>query len=158
MNPPNMTTVWYNTQTPFPALSIDTYVANATLSSLVAARTAYCPITEQNFTDGITDADLPVACAALISPYCWPNISAPVPKSTRFPAVCTLTVDAPTSTLVAPSVPSPLEPGTDPKCTKYYQVLDGDTCASISSNFKISLSQVSRIVSYKTLTGANFSM
>jgi hypothetical protein len=146
MNPPNMTTVWYNTQTTFPALSTDTYVANATLSSLVAERTVFCPITDQNYTDGITEADLPDACAALIEPYCWPNISAPVPTSTRFPAVCTPTTVAPTTTSGAASAPSPLEPETDASCTQYYRVLDGDTCYSIASNFKISLDQVSGTV------------
>ncbi|ESZ90353.1 LysM domain-containing protein [Sclerotinia borealis F-4128] len=140
MNPPNMTTEWYNTQTTFPAGATGTYLANATLSSLVAERTIYCPITDQNYTDGITEADLPDACAPLIEPYCWPNISAPIPTSTRFPAVCTPTLD-PTTTSTAAAVPSPTEPETVDTCTKYYQVLDGDSCSSIASNFDITLDQ-----------------
>lgn len=91
MNPPNMTTSYYNTQTTFPPGTTVTYIANATIESLEAERTVYCLITPQNYLDGITENDLPDACADLIAPYCWPDLNAPVPTSTRFPAVCTPT-------------------------------------------------------------------
>jgi LysM repeat protein len=152
MNPPNMTTEWYNTQTTFAAGTTGTYLANATLSSRIAERTIYCPITDQNYTDGITEADLPDACASLIEPYCWPNISAPIPTSTRFPAACTPTLN-PTTTTTAAAVPSPLEPETVDTCTKYYQVLDGDTCSSIAANFHITIDQVSY---FSALLGSPF--
>ncbi|OBT49001.1 hypothetical protein VE00_00033 [Pseudogymnoascus sp. WSF 3629] len=87
MNPPNMTTSYYNTQTTFPPGTTVTYIANATIESLEAERTVYCLITPQNYLDGITENDLPDACADLIAPYCWPDLNAPVPTSTRFPAV-----------------------------------------------------------------------
>jgi chitinase len=52
--------------------------------------------------------------------------------------------------LTAPSttVPSPLEPGTDPSCTAYHLVVSGDTCFAIEPVYIITADQVS--VLYKS--------
>lgn len=147
--PPNVNTSWYNTQTTFNATPTTTFVVNTTAASLIAARTSLCPISDDLYAAGFSDADLPGACQALILPYCWPDPDAPVPTSTRFPAVCTPSVvtASPASTTAANNaVPSPLEPQTNPNCRQYYRVLDGDNCYSIASNFKITLDQVSRVL------------
>ncbi len=152
--PPNITTSWYNTQTSFAAPNVTQFAGNLTTASLVAARTSLCPITPDDFLNGITEADLPDDCDALIEPYCSPDPDAPIPSSTTFPASCTPDLgdaatttttttnpSSPVATSVSP-VPSPLEPGTIASCKQYYKVLSGDTCYGIATNFNVSLDQV----------------
>lgn len=145
-NPPNITTSWYNTQTTFIDPTTTTVVVNLTAKSLMAERTAYCPITDQDYDNGFTEADLPDACQSLLMPYCHPDPDAPIPTSMRFPAVCTPVRDTDTASMTssaANSIPSPLEPNTIATCQQYYRILDGDTCYSIATHFEITLDQVS---------------
>lgn len=169
--PPTISTSWYNLQTAFIPPPTQTITANLTAASLIAARTSYCPITDEDYANGFEEADLPDACEALIEPYCWPNPDAPILTSTTFPAACkpnrssatatsaTTAVDSLTSvqsptsvqssTSVANPVPSPLEPNTTANCKQYYQVLNGDNCYSIANNSKITLDQVRCVILFK---------
>ena len=145
VNPPNISTSWYNTQTTYIPAPTTTITVNATAVSLIAARTSFCPITDEDYADGFSDSDLPDACQSLLLPYCWPDPDAPIPTSTQFPAVCTpsdVAAAMTTTTTADNAVPSPLEPQTDVNCKQYYKVLDGDNCYSIATNFMITLDQV----------------
>ncbi|CAO1604770.1 hypothetical protein XANCAGTX0491_008310 [Xanthoria calcicola] len=137
-------TTWYNTQTTFSAPPTKTHVFNATAATAVAARTSYCPLTDDLIADGWTIYDLPPACAALLNPYCWPDPNKPVLPSTRFPAICTPSAAPATSSAPPPTnaIPAPLEPSTVSSCKKFYKVLDGDNCYSIANNFKITTAEV----------------
>lgn len=119
----------YNTQTTFSAPPTKTHVFNATAATAVAARTSYCPLTDDLIADGWTIYDLPPACAALLNPYCWPDPNKPVLPSTRFPAICTPSAAPATSSAPPPTnaIPAPLEPSTVSSCKKFYKVLDGIT-------------------------------
>lgn len=135
----------YNTQTTFSDPPTKTHVFNATAATAVAARTSYCPLTDDLIVDGWTIYDLPPACAALLNPYCWPDPNKPVLPSTRFPAICTPSAAPATSSAPPPptnAIPAPLEPSTVASCKKFYKVLDGDNCYSIANNFKITTAQV----------------
>lgn len=145
LNPPSITTTWYNNQTTFQNPSITTVVANLTASSIVATRTSLCPISPTDFLDGFDIGTLPDACASLIQPYCFPNPDSPSPISTRFPAVCTpkkATATSATTTSPSMAKPSPLTPDTIASCKQYYKILDGDNCYSVANNFKVTLTQV----------------
>lgn len=143
-SPPKIATSWYNTQTQFPAPPIITFRANLTAASLIAARTSYCPISPDDYDRGVSEADLPEACQALIEPYCNPDPDEPIPTSTRFPAVCTPVQPPVASDTADPNaIPSPLTPNTVASCKQYYQVISGDNCYSIATSFDISLEQVS---------------
>ena len=142
-DPPMINTTWYNTQTSFALPSTRTNIVNATTATLVAARTSYCPLTDDDIADGWTIYDLPDACANLLNPYCWPDPNKPALLSTNFPVACTPVRTATTTTAPGTNaVPAPLEPSTISSCKQYYQVLDGDNCYSIANNFKITLTQV----------------
>ena len=148
-NPPKINTTWYNTQTSFASPPTKTNTVNATTATLVAARTSYCPLTDDDIANGWTIYDLPDACANLLNPYCWPDPNKPALPSTKFPVVCTPVGTATTTTAPATNaVPAPLEPSTISSCKKYYQVLDGDNCYSIANNFKITLTQVRSLSIY----------
>lgn len=148
-NPPPFNTTWYNTQTSFPPPPTRTHTVNVTAASLVSARTSYCPLTEDDIADGWTIYDLPDACANLLNPYCWPDPDKPVLPSTSFPAVCTPSRAAATSSIPATNAaPTPLEPSTTASCKTYYKVLDGDNCYSIANNFKVTLTQVCYLIAY----------
>ncbi|KAF6233163.1 hypothetical protein HO173_008707 [Letharia columbiana] len=148
-NPPDATTSWYNTQTTFPPPVVTTFIANLTTASLVAARTSFCPITPDDFLNGLYEEDLPEDCDALIEPYCWPDPDAPTPSSTSFPASCTPFSGDSITTSNTPAVittsanplPSPLEPGTIATCKTFHKVSTGETCYSIANNYKVSLDQ-----------------
>lgn len=116
-----------------------TIVVNLTAASLIAERTAYCPITEQDIDNGFTESDLPDACEDLLEPYCSPDPNAPIPTSTRFPAVCTPSRPTATSSSATNATPSSLEPNIIASCQQYYRALDGDTCYSITTHFGITL-------------------
>ena len=144
--PPTISTSWYNLQTVFLPPPTATITANLTAASLIAARTSYCPITDEDYANGFEEAELPDACEVLIEPYCWPNPDAPIPTSTEFPAFCTPERSSATTTSVASAVPSPLEPQTTANCKQYYKVLSGDNCYSIANNIKITLEQVGYVI------------
>lgn len=142
-SPPKITTSWYNPQTTFLPPPTTTITANLTAASLIAARTGYCPISPDDYGRGVSEADLPAACQALVEPYCYPNPDAPIPTSTRFLANCTPVQPLATSTTAnLNAVPSPLEPNTVASCKQYYQVIGGDNCYGIANSFGISLDQV----------------
>lgn len=153
-NPTPRNTSWYNTQTTFLPPATRTSTVNTTAASLIAARISYCPLNDDDIADGWTIYDLPNACAALVSPYCWPDPNKPVPSSTRFPAVCTPDRASATSTTAQATnaTPAPLEPSTIASCKQYYQVLGGDNCYSIANNFKITLTQVHFPISKKEVS------
>ncbi|KAL8782913.1 MAG: hypothetical protein Q9213_005025 [Squamulea squamosa] len=141
-NPPSINTTWYNTQTSFAPPATKTNAVNATTASLVAARTSYCPLTDDDIANGWTIYDLPDACASLLNPYCWPDPNKPVLPSTQFPAVCTpVRTTASSAVPATTATPAPLEPSTIASCKQYYKVLDGDNCYSIATAFKITLDQ-----------------
>lgn len=136
-------TTWYNTQTTFSPPPTKTHTLNATAATAVAARTSYCPLSDDDIADGWTIYDLPAACANLLNPYCWPDPNKPILPSTKFPAVCTPSrASATSSTPPTNAIPTPLEPSTISSCKQYYKVLDGDNCYSIANNFKITTTQV----------------
>ena len=142
----------YNTQTTFDAPPTKTNTVNATTATLVEARTSYCPLTDEDITNGWTIHDLPDACASLLDPYCWPDPDQPVLPSTRFPVVCTpvRTGTATSTTTATNTVPAPLLPSTIASCKQYYQVLGGDNCYSIAVAFNISLTQFNQWNPYVT--------
>ena len=72
-NPSEIETTWYNIQTSLPEAATQTYVANASEASLIAARTSKCPISDDDSLDGFTVADLPDECQDLVNAWCFPD-------------------------------------------------------------------------------------
>lgn len=144
-SPPNTTTSWYYNTAPV-ALTTHNATVNKTAASLIAAATAYCPITNNDTVNGWTIYDLPQACWNLTEPWCEATIGIPPPTSTRFPAVCSpahyYSTSTTTTAASSGAAPSPTEPGTISSCKSYYQVESGDTCYSIETNFGITATQV----------------
>ncbi|KAL8867363.1 MAG: hypothetical protein Q9174_005713, partial [Haloplaca sp. 1 TL-2023] len=141
---PSTNTTWYNSQTTFRPPGTKTFEPNTTTASLVAARISLCPVTPEDMLNGITIYDLPDACAPILMPYCWPDLSEPAPASKRFPAICTperVTASSTTAAVATDAKPAPIEPSTVASCKQYYQVLDGDNCYSIAKNFDVTLDQ-----------------
>ena len=50
--------------------------------------TQYCPITEEDYSNGWTISDLPESCEDLLDEYCDPPANATMPASTVLPATC----------------------------------------------------------------------
>ncbi|KAK0717314.1 hypothetical protein B0T26DRAFT_775514 [Lasiosphaeria miniovina] len=65
-------------------------------------------------------------------------VGAPYTSSSAKPSSTTHTTSA------SPTVPSPLEPSTDPQCTTYHYVVTGDTCAALESTYEITAAQFNR--------------
>ncbi|KAH8889139.1 hypothetical protein GQ53DRAFT_825896 [Thozetella sp. PMI_491] len=63
-----------------------------------------------------------------------------------YTSVMTTTSVTPTITSSSTSsAPSPLEPSTDPQCTKWHYVVSGDTCFDIEQEYGITATQVSNL-------------
>lgn len=90
--------------------------------------------------------DMAAGCQGLITSYCYPEETAPVPTSpNHIPAVCTPSRTVEPTTTEGPPVPtsSPIQPRMVKGCKQFYRVLDGDTCFKVASQFGIALDQVS---------------
>ncbi|KAJ6032590.1 hypothetical protein N7540_003322 [Penicillium herquei] len=76
----------------WPVTTIVPTVQNMTLNSSAVALyfelTQYCPITEDDTSNGWTIWDLPTACEDLLEEYCDPPANATIPMSTVLPASC----------------------------------------------------------------------
>ncbi|KAJ5726593.1 uncharacterized protein N7483_007950 [Penicillium malachiteum] len=132
----------------WPVTTIVPTVQNMTLNSSAVALyfelTEYCPITEDDTSNGWTIWDLPTACEDLLEEYCNPSANATIPTSTVLPASCSpaywISSDYITSgTTVTSSSTSvsraPEQTGIAANCDAYYVVKSNDTCAGIVAEF-----------------------
>lgn len=130
--------------------SVVTYTANSTLSSLLAERTQYCWITDDDWDNLFNPYDLTQDCPSLYSAYCDSSpidtISTPSPA---VPGSCTpvystsvalSTPLSPTPTSTRVATPSLIQPGMTNGCTKFHDVAKDEGCQQIADDFAISLS------------------
>ncbi|KAL4759198.1 uncharacterized protein BDW70DRAFT_169597 [Aspergillus foveolatus] len=147
----NLTTSWYSpTIDPSYNQSIVTYTANSTLSSLLAERTQYCWITDDDWDNLFNPDDLAQNCQSLYSAYCDPAPTAPVPGSSpAVPGSCTpvYSTAVPSSTPQRPSAtssgvptPTPTQSGMADGCTKFHKVEKDEGCQQIADDYGIALS------------------
>ncbi|RAK98561.1 uncharacterized protein BO80DRAFT_412501 [Aspergillus ibericus CBS 121593] len=112
---------------------------NETLVPLFVNLTQYCPITEDDYSNGWTISDLPESCEDLLDEYCDPPANATMPASTVLPATCSpayYTVSGTTATGSSTSASTaPEQTGIAANCDAYYVVQKNDTCASIVAAF-----------------------
>lgn len=129
--------------------SVVTYTANSTLSSLLAERTQYCWITDDDWDNLFNPDDLTQDCQSLYSAYCDPAPTDPISTSApAVPASCTpvYSTSVPSSTPLSPSptstsvaTPSPIQTGMTDGCTKFHFVAVDEGCQQIADDFAISL-------------------
>jgi hypothetical protein len=147
----NLTTSWYSpTIDPSYNQSIITYTGNSTLSSLLAERTQYCWITDDDWDNLFNPDDLAQNCQSLYSAYCDPAPTAPVPGSSpAVPGSCTpvYSTAVPSSTPQRPSAtssgvptPTPTQSGMADGCTKFHKVEKDEGCQQIADDYGIALS------------------
>ncbi|KAJ5175304.1 uncharacterized protein N7482_001181 [Penicillium canariense] len=114
---------------------------NDTAVPLYLNLTQYCPITQNDISNGWTIYDLPESCEDLLDEYCDPAANATIPASTVLPATCspayymssnTTATGATTSASISKA---PEQTGIAPNCDAYYVVKTNDTCAGIVEEF-----------------------
>ncbi|KAJ5727416.1 hypothetical protein N7493_005236 [Penicillium malachiteum] len=127
LTPPNQNMTWDETY-------VDLYVN----------LTQYCPITEDETSNGWTIYDLPENCTDLLEEYCNPDANATMPVSTVLPATCSpaywISSDSVTSGTTATGTSTsvsraPEQTGVAANCDAYYVVKSNDTCAGIVAEF-----------------------
>lgn len=145
-----MTTSWYT-----PTIDhnftppVATLTPNATYSSLLAERTIYCWLTEDDFNnEEFSPFDFDDDCRSLYEDYCQPALTDPIPTSTSIPGSCTPTYESATSTPDQTSTtttqtmvptPTPTQANMVKGCTKFHQVRSGDECGTIATKYDISV-------------------
>ncbi|KAJ6114750.1 hypothetical protein N7486_000528 [Penicillium sp. IBT 16267x] len=114
---------------------------NDTAVPLYLNLTQYCPITQDDISNGWTIYDLPESCEDLLDEYCDPAANATIPASTVLPATCspayymssnTTATGATTSASISRA---PEQTGIAANCDAYYVVKTNDSCAGIVEEF-----------------------
>ena len=104
--------------------------------------TKYCWITYQDYDNGFSVYSQAPGCQALYWKYCFYDASKPAPSSPgHIPAACT-----PDRSLysVEPApepvnTPQPIQQGMTTGCNKFYLVVPGDNCQSVSRSQNVTL-------------------
>ncbi len=142
-NPPDITTTWY-----FPTFPAD-WTAPTTSASVDPAATKhyedqrkYCWITDEDERHYFDPEEQSGACIGLVSTYCYPDPTQPVPTSApKVPAVCT--PDRSNYNYTAPpapvETPHPYQPNMIKGCYKFYKVIANDGCAAIAKANNVTL-------------------
>lgn len=123
---------------------------DATMIALVSNLTQYCPLNATDMENGWTIFDLDDPCPSLLQPYCIPNQTTSIPKSTTFPSSCyppysnqesTSTMTTLSTATNSVAAPGPTQSGISPSCNKYLMANPGGSCTAFASRAGITVTQ-----------------